>query len=126
MGLDPATVAIVQGLMELAGKIGGIVLGNRKNQIEKDKEEFYKNIKKYHERISDMLKRKAGSPKRLANDIAGDELFCFLAGHDDTEYIFRALMHAEEKNSKAKWPDRREVLKATLRVLESISKTSFA
>ena len=125
VGLDPATIVIVEKLMEVAVQIGGIVLSRRKDQIEKDRVDFYKRVKEYHKRITQMLMRKEGSPKRLAEDIAKDNLFSFLAGYENTEAIFNALIYTG-KLPKAKKRDRTEVLKAVLGVLENISRTSFS
>jgi len=125
VGLDPATIVIVEKLMEVAAQIGGIVLSGRKSQIEKDREDFYKRVKEYHENVTQMLRRKKGSPRRLAEEIAKDNLFCFLARNDNTELIFNALVYVG-KRPKVKERDRIEVLSAVLRVLENISRTSFS
>lgn len=124
VGLDPATIAIVEKLMEVAAQISGIVLSRRKGQIEKDKEDFYRRVKEYHKKVTQMLRRKEGSSKGLAEDIASDNLFSFLAGNDNTELIFNALVYVG-KLPKARRRDRTEVLRAVLRVLENISRTSF-
>jgi len=124
-GLDPLTLEIVKELAEIAAQVGGIVLSHRKDQIEKDKEDFYKRVKNYHKRVNEMLEEKDRSPKRLAEDIEKDDLFTFLAGKDITEKIYKALMYAENP-AKAKRKARLAVLRGVLRVLENISRTSFS
>lgn len=124
-GLDPITLGIVKELTEIATQVGGIVLSHRKDQIEKDKEDFYKRVKNYHRRVNEMLEEKDKSPKRLAEDIMKDDLFIFLARKDITEKICKALMYAESL-AKAKRKARFAVLRGVLRILENISRTSFS
>lgn len=125
LGLDPLTIEVVKILTDVAGKIGAIILSQRKGSIEKDKEDFYNRVKKYHERTTEITRKGKGSPKRLAQDIAKDKLFTFLAGYDNAEQIYRALMYVDELPRRKRY-DRKEVLRALLKVLESITITSFS
>jgi len=119
--IDPITAGLVARLATIAGTIGSTVLNNRKGQVEKDREVFYKRAKKYHARLREMLEKSEKSPRRLADDLARDDLFSFVAGNDNTEELFRALRFAEGARRR----DRAAVLRAVLRVLERVTVTSL-
>jgi hypothetical protein len=119
--IAPATAEFVAELATIAGQIGSTVLSNRKGQVEKDREDFYKRARKYHARLREMLEDKDKSPRRLADDLARDDLFSFVAGNDNAEEISRALRFAEGLRRH----DRAAVLRAVIRVLERVTVTSF-
>jgi hypothetical protein len=125
IGLDPATIALIETLTSVAGSIGNLVLSHRISQIEKDKEDFYKNVKNYHNRTVEMLEKEKGSPKRLAREISEDRLFVFLAGYENTQEISRALSYIE-RLPKSRRSDRKAVLRALLNVFRNISTTSYS
>jgi len=125
IGLDPATITLIETLTSVAGNIGNLVLSHRTSQIEKDKEDFYKNVKNYHNRTMEMLEKEKGSPKRLAGDINKDRLFVFIAGYENTQEICRALVYID-RLSKSRRSDRKAVLRVLLDVFRNISTTSYS
>jgi len=116
---------IVGTLAELATKIAPVVLSRRKGFVEKDLEEFYKSVKEYHGRVTDILMKRKGSPKRLSKHIAEDKLFGFLADHETKEKIANGLLYVGSL-PRAKRYDRSAVLRAILKVLEEIRATHLA
>ena len=119
--IAPATAELVARLAVIAGQIGSTVLSNRKGQVEKDREDFYKRAKKYHARLREMLENRDKSPRGLADDLAEDDLFSFVASNDNAEEISRALRFADGVRRR----DRAAVLRAVLRVLERVTVTSL-
>lgn len=119
--ITPITAELIARLAAIAGQIGGTVLSNRKGQVEKDRDEFYKRAKKYHARLREMVENKDKNPRKLADDLARDDLFCFVAGNENVEEISNALKFAEGARRR----DRAVVLRAIIRVLERVTATSL-
>lgn len=106
-------------LMEIAGQIGPIVSKHfREESISENKETFQKNVIAYHDRVRRILYDDDGSPKRLAEDISKDKIFCYYATDRNSGAVINALMYVE-KLSKSHKKEKRNILQALLRVLEN-------
>jgi hypothetical protein len=62
-----------------------------------------------------LLYNDEGSPKRLAEDIAKDRLFCYYATDEISRQIFDELMYVEKKR---RGNESKEILKRLLKVFE--------
>jgi hypothetical protein len=56
----------------------------------------------YHDRVRKILYEDDGSPKRLAEDIAKDKIFCYYATDENSRAISDALMHVEKLSKRHK------------------------
>lgn len=133
IGFGPSTIEIIKILVEISEKIAVKIRHYfQQNAIEKDKTEFYERTKKYYERIrklyykneGKLYYKNEGSPERLAMDIAKDNLFSFIVGHEDTESICNALLYVD-KISKRRKREKRQILKMLLKIFENIGATAF-
>ena len=103
IGFGPSTIEIIKILVEISEKIAVKIRHYfQQNAIEKDKTEFYERTKKYYERIRKLYYKNEGSPERLAMDIAKDNLFSFIVGHEDTESICNALLYVDKISKRRK------------------------
>ena len=125
IGFAPSTIEIIKILVEISEKIA-VKIRNyfQQSPIEKDKTEFYERTKKYYERIRKLYYENEGNPERLAIDIAKDNLFSFIVGHEYAESICNAL-HYVDKISKRRKREKRQILKMLLKIFENIGANAF-
>jgi hypothetical protein len=104
-------------LLELADRIGPIVARHfREESIQENREIFQRNVIAYHDRVRRILYKDDGSPKRLAEDIGKDKIFCYYATDADSRIIIDALMHVDKSSKRSQ--EKRNILHALLRVFE--------
>ncbi len=119
MATPADAIGFAQLLIELARRIGPIVMRHVREETSAERREtFQRNVIAYHDRVRRILYNDDGSPKRLAEDISKDRIFCYYATDEESRLMIDALFHVTEL-SKARKSEKREILQALLKVLEN-------
>lgn len=116
--MEPSEAIAIAGiLVEVANSIGGLVRSALSTEtIEENKQAFQNSSISYHDKVRKLLYEEKGSPRKLAEEIHKDRIFCYYARDDNVQEIIRALIFVDERRGTK--TERRRILQNLLHVFE--------
>jgi hypothetical protein len=119
MATPDTAIGLAGFLLEISREIHQIVSKHfREESISENRKVFQNNVIAYHDRVRKILYEDNGSPKRLAEDITKDKIFCYYATDDYSRAIIDALMRVDNL-SKRHSVEKKSILQALLRIFEN-------